>query len=118
MEADAPEEAVRQYEIWWASFPAPIGKRPVLLMSRDGAYEVLHSVLVCEITTRIRNIPQEVTLGKRDGLDVRCVANFDNLHTVARARLTSRAGTLSGRRIIEVKRAMGHLLGWPELALE
>jgi mRNA-degrading endonuclease toxin of MazEF toxin-antitoxin module len=45
----------------------------------------------------------------------RSVANFDNVHVVAKERLRSRIGTLRARRINEVKRALGFSLDWPEL---
>ncbi|GMU59668.1 MAG: toxin MazF5 [Myxococcaceae bacterium] len=108
---------MKQYEIRWAELPQPIGRRPVLLLSRDAAYEYLTKAIVAEITTRIRRIPQEVHLGPREGLPRPCVANLDNLHTVEVRELAERLGALARRRIPEVKRALGFTLGWPELTL-
>jgi len=95
--------------------PEPIGRRPVLLLSRTPAYEYLTRVIVVEITSTIRKIPVEVGLGSSEGLRHRSVANFDNVHVVAKARLLSRIGTLKPPRIDEVKRALGFALDWPEL---
>jgi mRNA interferase MazF len=106
---------VRQYEIWWADLPSPVGRRPVLLLSRDGAYEYLTRVIVVEVTTTVRAIPVEVSLGRAEGLRHPSVANLDNLHVVPKARLASRIGSLRPSRISEVKRALGYALGWPEL---
>ncbi|MBI2374913.1 MAG: type II toxin-antitoxin system PemK/MazF family toxin [Deltaproteobacteria bacterium] len=106
---------MKQYEIWWARFPDPVGARPVMLLSRDAAYEYLSKYVVVEITTRIRAIPQEVPLGKREGLPSRCVANFDNLHVMDGQRLKRRMGSLARTREPEVKHALGHALAWPEL---
>jgi mRNA interferase MazF len=108
---------VKQYEVWWAVLPAPVGCRPVLLLSRDAAYEFLNNVLAAEVTTTVRGIPQEVALGPREGLPRRCVANFDSLHAVPRAALQCRACSLPRSRIAEVKRALGCAVGWPELTL-
>jgi len=108
-------EAVKQYEIWWAALPAPAGRRPVLLLSRDSAYAYLNKFAVAEITTSIRNIAVEVQLGRAEGMPNRCVANFDNLRTVSRAALKRRAGTLSPQRHVEIKRALGRALAWDEL---
>jgi hypothetical protein len=33
---------MRQYEIRWANLPAPVGRRPVLLLSRTEAYGYLN----------------------------------------------------------------------------
>ncbi|MBI2898400.1 MAG: type II toxin-antitoxin system PemK/MazF family toxin [Deltaproteobacteria bacterium] len=106
---------MRQYEIWWATLPEPVGRRPVLLLSRDAAFNYLTRVIVAEVTSMIRGIPEEVTLGAAEGLGRPCVANLDNLHVVALSRLSVRIGALGQRRRIEVKRALGYALGWAEL---
>jgi len=106
---------VKQYQIWWASLPAPAGKRPVLLLSRNDAYEYLNKFVTVEITTTIRDIPVEVRLGPAEGLPKRCVANCDSLRTIARSHLVKRLGALAASRHVEVKRAVGYALGWEEL---
>ena len=106
---------MRQFEIWWANLPAPVGKRPVLLLSRNDAYEYLNKFIVAEITTTIRSIPVEVILGPREGLTKRCVANCDNLRTVARSAIGKRIGALRSSRHSDVKRAVGYALAWEEL---
>lgn len=107
---------MKQYELWWAQLPEPVGTRPVLLLSRSGAYQYLSRVLAVEVTTKVRLIPQEMILGRREGLPRKCVANFDNLRTVPVAMLTERIGSLDAARLVEVKRALGHAVGWVELA--
>ncbi len=106
---------MRQYDIWWASLPPPVGLRPVLLLSRHSAYSVLNKVIVAEVTSTVREIPVEVALGRREGLSVQCVANLDNVHVVARSDLATKVGALAPSRAREVKRALGFALDWPEL---
>jgi mRNA-degrading endonuclease toxin of MazEF toxin-antitoxin module len=108
-------EGVRQYEIWWAELPGAAGRRPVLLLSREGSYDFLNKVVAAEITTTIRHIPIEVPLGVAEGLPRKCVANCDNLRTVPRQSLAERISQLRPERIPEVKRAVGYALGWEEL---
>lgn len=105
----------KQFDIFWASLPAPAGRRPVLLVGRTSSYAFLGRVLVVEVTTTVRAIPQEVHLGKREGLSRPCVANLDTLRTVPRSTLTTRIGALAYGRHVEVKRALGAALAWPEL---
>jgi len=105
---------MKQYEIWWADLPEPVGRRPVLLLTRSAAYPYLNKAIVAEITKTIRGIPQEVPMGEPEGL-VPSVANFDNIHVVAKEHLSSRVGVLAAVREREVKRALGYALGWPEL---
>jgi mRNA interferase MazF len=107
---------MRQYEIWWADLPAPLGRRPLLLLTRSSAYAYLNKAIVAEITTTVRGIPQEVPVGEPEGL-VPSVANFDNIHVVAKHLLSSRAGVLSAAREREVKRALGYALDWAELKM-
>jgi len=104
-----------QFEIWWAELPKPVGRRPVLLLSRNDAYSYLNKFIVAEITTTIRNIPVEIPLGRRDGLAKPCVANCDNLRTVPRQALVERISRLPARRFDEVKRAIGYAFAWEEL---
>jgi mRNA interferase MazF len=104
-----------QFEIWWADLPKPAGRRPVLLLSRDDAYEYLNKFVVAEVTTKIRNIPVEIPLGRREGMAKPCVANCDNLRTVPRRALDAKISRLAAGRVPEVKRAVGYALGWPEL---
>lgn len=106
---------MKQYEIRWANLPAPIGRRPVLLLTRTSAYPYLNKVIVAEVTTKIREIPEEVRLGKAEGLFRTSVVNLDNVHVVANGLLGDRIGVLSAQRAREVKRALGYALDWPEL---
>ena len=106
---------MKQYEIWWAKLPAPAGRRPVLLLSRDAAYEYLNKFVVVEVTTTIRGIAEEVPLGHTKGMPARCVANCDNLRTVPRSALTHKIGELNPRRHVELKRAVGRAFAWTEL---
>ncbi len=106
---------MKQFEIWWADLPMPAGRRPVLLLSRDEAYSFLNKFVAAEITTTVRHIPVEVMLGKTEGLPKVCVANLDNLRTIPKQNLTERISRLPARRVVEVKRAMGYVLGWDEL---
>ena len=99
---------MKQYELWWAELPEPIGRRPVLLLSRNQAYRILKRVTVAEISTTIRNIPVEVELGPGEGLTRASVANVDNIHAVAIARLSSKIGELPDERAWDVERALGY----------
>ena len=106
---------MRQYEIWWAELPKPAGRCPVLLLSRDDAYSVLHKFIAAEITTTIRDIPIEVPLGTAEGMPRPCVVNCDNLRTISKVHLVERISRIPERRIPEVKRAVGYAMAWEEL---
>lgn len=86
---------MRRGEVWWSQLPPPIGRRPVLLLSRDRAYQVRASVTVAPITRTIRNLPVEVALGPEDGLPAECVVNLDDILTIPKTTLAERLTILS-----------------------
>ena len=93
-------------EVWWAELPSPIGRRPVLLLSRDAAYRVRTSVTVGMVTRTVRTIPVEVPLGREDEMPEQCVVNLDNILTIPKARLTERITTLSSEKMTAVAQAI------------
>ena len=97
---------MRRGEGWWAELPPPIGRRPVLLLSRDAAYSVRTSVTVAIVTRTIRNIPVEVLLGQEDGMPVECVINLDDILTITKSRLTEPITTLYPKKMIAVSKAI------------
>ena len=86
-----------------------------MLLVRTSSYAYLERALAVEVTSTIRAIPQEVRLGRSEGLPRPCVANLDALRTVPVSCLAARIGMLAPRRHLEVKRALGQVLHWPEL---
>jgi mRNA interferase MazF len=97
---------VRRGEVWWADLPPPIGRRPVVLLSRDVAYRVRTSITVGIVTRIIRNIPVEVPLGTEDGMPQQCVVNLDDILTIPKARLAERITMLSPQKMTAVARAV------------
>ena len=93
-------------EVWWANLPKPIGRHPVILLSRDEAYLVRSSVTVAEITTTIRDIPVEVLLDISDGLSKKCVANLDSIITIPKNLLESHITTLSPEKVEKINEAI------------
>ncbi len=104
---------MRKGEIWWANLPPPIGRRPVLLLSRDTAYRVRTAITVAEITRTIRRIPVEVPLDAADGMPAPCVVNLDTLLTVPKALLDRRLATLRPGKLSEVHTAIRFALDLP-----
>jgi mRNA interferase MazF len=102
---------VRRGEVWWARLPSPAGERPVVLLSRDEAYEVRALVTVAPVTSRVRGIPVEVPLGAAEGLDRPCAANLDTVTTIPKARLERRIGFLAPDRLASLDRALRLALG-------
>ncbi len=97
---------MKRGEIWWADLPAPVGNRPVIILTRDAVLENIGSIVVALVTRTIRQLPTEVVLGRRQGLPVPCVANLDNILTVPRQRLTRLMGACDAGKIEELNQAI------------
>ncbi|HET7735605.1 MAG TPA: type II toxin-antitoxin system PemK/MazF family toxin [Nocardioidaceae bacterium] len=68
--------------------------RPVLVLTRDSAREVLGKVTVAPITSTVKGLSTEVRLGPRNGLDQECVASCDNILTIDKRLLGRHVGLL------------------------
>jgi len=73
---------VARNDIYWADLGAPAGRRPVCVLSRDAAIDVLTSVTCAPITHTVRGIRSEVELGPEQGLPEACVISCDNVITI------------------------------------
>jgi mRNA interferase MazF len=96
-----------QGEIWWAE--AEDKRRPVLVVTRSEAIPVLTWVVVAPVTSTVRRIPTEVSLGSAEGLPRECAAAFDNVQPIRRSFLTERVGRLAAERRVEICRALDAL---------
>ena len=93
-------------EVRWYRFAAPDKRRPVVILTRDSIIASLGELTVAPITTRIRNIPSEVTLTPDDGLPRECAINCDHLQTVPRGRLGTTITRLPEEKMTRVAAAV------------
>ncbi len=92
--------------VWFAVMPEPIGRRPVVVLTRDVAIPYLSNVTVALVTRTVRGIPSEVTLGPAEGLREECVASCDNIHTIPRDWLNRYVGALGAAKLDQLARAV------------
>jgi mRNA interferase MazF len=86
-------------EVWWCELPE-IGRRPVVVLSRDAAIPRLGRALVAPCTTRIRSLPSEVVLEPGDDpVPRRSAVNLDSVESVSLAVLVERLGRLADARM-------------------
>ena len=93
-------------DIWWADLPYPISRRPVVLLSRNEAYQVRNAVTVAEVISTIKDIPVEVLLGPEDGLPKKCAINLDTIITIRKNLLKEKITHLSSNKISEMDKAI------------
>jgi mRNA interferase MazF len=93
-------------EVWWCEL-AEIGRRPVVILSRDAAIPRLRRALVAPCTTTIRSLPSEVVLEPGDDpVPRRCVVNLDSVEGVSIGVLVERLGRLADARMREICAAL------------
>ena len=97
---------MKRGEVWWVDLPAPAGRRPAVLLSRDAAYRVRAAITVVPITRTVRNIPVEVVLDRSDGMPARCVVNLDDITTLPKVLIKQRITDLSTEKIRQVDEAI------------
>ena len=100
----------RRGEIWLADVPDD-KRRPVLVLTRDPMGRLLHSVICAPITSIIRGLATEVTLGPESGISRESVINFDNTLLLSRTLLVRRLGTVPGSTMDEACRALAIAVG-------
>ena len=89
-------------EIWWCE-PPHIGRRPVVILSRDVAIPRLKRTLIAPCTTTIRGIPSEVILEPgSDPVRRPTAVNLDSVENVSIGVLVERIGRLSGERMTQI----------------
>ena len=89
-------------EVWWCEL-AEIGRRPVVVLSRDAAIPRLRRTLIGPCTTTIRGIPSEVLLEPgEDPVPRTSVVNLDSVESVSLGTLVERLGRLSDERMRQI----------------
>jgi mRNA interferase MazF len=93
-------------EIWWCEL-AEVGRRPVVVLSRDAAIPRLRRTLIGPCTTTIRGIPSEVRLEPgEDPVPRTSVVNLDSVESVSLGTLVERLGRLSDERMRQICEAL------------
>jgi mRNA interferase MazF len=93
-------------EVWWCEM-AEIGRRPVVILSRDAVIPRHRRTLIAPCTTTIRNLPSEVLLEPGDDpVPLRSAVNLDSTESVSIAVLVERLGRLADARMREICTAL------------
>jgi mRNA interferase MazF len=93
-------------EVWWCEL-AEIGRRPVVVLSRDAAIPRLRRTLIGPCTTTIRGIPSEGLLAPgEDPVPLTSVVNLDSVESVSLGTLVERLGRLSDQRMRQICEAL------------
>jgi mRNA interferase MazF len=93
-------------EVWWCEL-AEVGRRPVVVLSRDAAIPRLRRTLIGPCTTTIRGIASEVLLEPgEDPVPQTSVVNLDSVESVSLGTLVELLGRLSDERMRQICKAL------------
>jgi len=93
-------------EVWWCE-PPQVGRRPVVVLSRDVAIPRLRRALVAPCTTTIRGLSSEVVLEPDlDPVPRLSAVNLDSVESVSIGVLVERVGRLSDDRLRQICEAL------------
>jgi len=86
---------------------AEIGRRPVVVLSRDAVIPRHRRALVAPCTTTIRGLASEVVLEpSEDPIPLRSAVNLDSVESVSIAVLVERLGRLADGRMRQICEAL------------
>ena len=102
---------MKRGDIVWADLGEPAGRRPVCIVTRDAAIEVLTAVTCASITRTIREIRSEVKVGPEEGLPEPRAMACDNLVTIPKSAIDDQViGQLGLVQRISLDRALRYAL--------
>ena len=103
---------VEQYSIWLVNLDPTIGAeikktRPAVIISPNEMNEVLNTVIIAPMTTKIRNWPTRIKiefLGKQGEIAL------DQIRTIDKKRLIKYLGNIDFSTIMEIKHVLKEML--------
>ena len=101
----------RRGEIWLCRFRARDKRRPVVVLTRPAVLSLLRTAMVAPITSTIRALPSEVTVGVAEGLKHDSAINLDHVQTVEQRHLKGYVGSLGDGNMRQVCRALAVATG-------
>ena len=108
---------MKQGEIWELYFD-PVtgseqgGRRPCVIISGDLLNEHLRVVIVCPLTSSIKNYKGNLILlpDPENGLDKKSEVLTFHIRSVSKTRLDRRIGRISGEQVESIKETLGDIL--------
>jgi len=91
-------------DVWLIDIGRRIGRRPVVVLTRQNVLQYVNKVTVAEITTKGKGFPTEIDIDQKANLPKSSFIQADNVHTVPKQRLDKYVGTLDPETMREVSR--------------
>ena len=102
---------IERGEIWLYEFRTPDKRRPVVVLSRPEVIDLIDTVMVAPVRSRIYGAPSEVVVGTAEGLKHESAVTLDHVQTVEKRRLRGYVGRLAPAKMTAICRALAIATG-------
>jgi mRNA interferase MazF len=102
---------VNRGDVWQLDLGGRSGRRPALIITRQGVIAHLNKLTVAEITSVGKGYPTEVALGRRANLPKDSFVQLDNIQTVSKDRFVKYVGSVDAATMRTVGRTLVLALG-------
>ena len=88
------------------------GRRPAVIISGNALNDNLNTVIVCPLTTKIKNYKGNVILtpNKDNGLEKKSEILVFHIRSVAKERLKNKLGSITNEELQQIKKTLNDLL--------
>lgn len=98
-------------DVWQLDLGGRSGRRPALILTRQGVIAHLNKLTVAEITSVGKGYPTEVALGRKANLPKDSFVQLDTIQTVSKERFVKYVGSLDAGTMRTVGRTVVLALG-------
>ena len=102
-------------DIWQIDIGGRAGRRPALIVTRQGVIAHLNKLTVAEITSTGKGYPTEVAIGQKANLSKESFIQLDNIQTIPKTRFVKYIGSLDAVTMRSVGRKLILALGIEDL---
>jgi mRNA-degrading endonuclease toxin of MazEF toxin-antitoxin module len=105
------ESEVNRGDVWQLDLGGRAGRRPALIVTRQGVIAHVSKLTVAEITSVGKGYPTEVSIGQKANLPKDSYVQLDNIQTVSKVRFVKYLGALDATTMRSVGRKLILALG-------
>ena len=98
-------------DVWQLDLGGRAGRRPALIITRQGVISHVSKLTVAEITSVGKGYPTEVPIGQKANLPRESYVQLDNIQTVSKNRFVKYLGSLDAATMRIVGRTLILALG-------
>ena len=102
---------VNRGDVWQLDLGVRAGRRPAVILTRQGVIAHLNKLTVAEITSVGKGYPTEVSIGRKGNLPKESFVLLDNVQTVSKDRFVKYIGSLDAVTMRQIGRTLILALG-------